>query len=72
MGVGYVEVLIGVEGETLRGVELGSSGGACVAGEALGACACDGGDDAGGVDLADEVVGGLGEVEVALGIEDYG
>ena len=38
----------------------------------MGAGACDGGDDAGGVYLADDVVGGLGEVEIALGVEDYG
>ena len=32
----------------------------------------DSGDVAGGVDLADDVVGGLGEVEVAGGVEDNG
>ena len=72
MGVGDVEVVGGVEGEALRGVELGGGGGAVVAGEALGAGAGDGGDVAEGVDLADDVVAGLGDVEIALGVEDDG
>ena len=47
--------------------------GPCVAGEALCAGAGDGGDDAGGgVDLADAVVAGVGEVEVAGGVEGEG
>ena len=41
--------------------------GPCVAGEALCAGAGDGGDVADGVDFADDVVGGLGEVEIAGG-----
>ncbi len=49
-----------------RGVERGGGGGAVVAGEGLGAVAGYGGDDAGGgVDAADAVVGGVGQVEVA-------
>ena len=47
VGVGEVEIVDGVEGEALRGVELGGGGGAVVAGEALCAGAGDGGDVAG-------------------------
>ena len=72
VGVGDVEVVCGVEGQALRGVELGGGGGAVVAGEALGAGAGDGGDCAGGVYFADDVVGGLGDVEIALGVVDDG
>ena len=72
MGVGDVEIVCGVEGEALRRVECGGGGGAVVAGEALSAGAGDGGDVAGGVDLADDVVRGFGEVEVAGGVEDDG
>ncbi len=72
VGVGDVEVVCGVEGEALGGVECGGGGGAAVAGEALCAGAGDGGDVADGVDLADDVVGGLGEVEIAGGVEDDG
>ncbi len=72
MGVGEVEIVGGVEGEALRGVECGGGGGAIVAGEALGAGAGDGGDVAGGVDFADDVVRGFGEVEIAGGVEDDG
>jgi hypothetical protein len=51
-------------------VERGGGGGAVVAGEALGAVTSDGGDDAGGgIDAADAVVGGVGEVEVAGGVD---
>ena len=71
VGVGDVEGG-GGEGEALWGVELGGGGGAVVAGEALGAGSGDGGDVAEGVDLADDVVAGFGDVEIAGGVEDYG
>src|SRR5437867_3338931 len=61
----WVPVVVGV-----GGVEGGGGGGAGVAGEALGAGAGDGGDVAGGVDLADDVASGLGEVEVPGGVKD--
>ncbi len=72
VGVGEVEIVGGVESEALGRVECGGGGGAGVAGEALRAGAGDGGDVAGGVDFADDVASGLGEVEVAGGVEDDG
>ena len=72
MGVGDVEVVGCIEGQALGRVELGGGGGAVVAGEALRAGAGDGGDLAEGVDLADDVVAGFGDVEVALGVVDDG
>ena len=72
VGISDVEVVGGVESEALRRVECSGDGGACVAGEALCAGAGDGADLAESVDFADVVVGGLGEVEVAGGVEDDG
>ena len=46
---------------------------ACVSGETLSACAGNGSDDScGDGDFADAVVAGVGEVEVAVGIERQG
>ena len=59
-----------IEGEALWRIECGGSGGAIVAGEALRAGAGDGGDLPVGVDFADVVVSGFGDIEVAGGIED--
>ena len=70
VGVGEVEVAGGVEGEALGGVECGGDGGAIVAREALCAGAGDSADLAEGVDFADVVVGCLGDVEIAGGVED--
>ncbi len=61
---------IGVDGEAVREGESGGGCGGGVAGEARDAGAGDGGDDAGGgVDAADAVVVGVGEVEVVGGVE---
>ena len=69
-GVGEVEVAGGVDGEAVRKGESGGGGGAVVSGEGWSAGTGDGGDDAGGgVDAADAVVVGVGEVEVVCGVE---
>ncbi len=69
VGVCEGELVCGEDGGT-GGVEGGGGGGSGVAGEALRAGAGDSGNDAGGgVDAADAVVGGVGEVEVAGGVD---
>ena len=72
VGVCNVEVVGCVENEALGRVKLGSGGWACVAGPALGAGTGDGGEDASGVEFADDVVGCLCDLEIALGVEDDG
>ena len=71
VGVGDVEVVGGVESEALRRVECGGGGRAIVAGEALCTCSGNGGDVAGGIDFANDVVRGLHKVEVAGGVEGH-
>ena len=71
VAVGDVEIVYSVESEALRRVECGGDGGASVAGEALRSRSGDGGDVADGVDFADDVVRGLGNVEVAGGVKGY-
>ena len=69
-GVGEVEIIVAVEGDGSWEIELGGDGGGVVSGEARGASAGDGGDDAGGgVDAADSVVMGVGDVKVADRVE---
>src|ERR1700733_9901075 len=77
-GVGDEQVAGAVDGDALGVVEAGGGGGAAVAGEAAeavaglvgGVVAGDGGDDPGlGVDPADDVVGRVGDVEVALRVD---
>jgi len=65
-----VEVVGCVESETLRGVQSGSRGRPGRAGESLRTDASDDGDVTGSVYLADDVVGGLGYVEISCRIED--
>ncbi len=71
VGVGEVEVGA-VCGEAVWGVDRGGGGGSVVSGEALCAGACDGGDDAGGVDFADAVVLRVGYVEITGWVESDG
>ena len=77
-GVGDEQVAGAVEGDALRVVELRAGGGAAVSGEpaeaaaglAGGVVAGHGGDDAGpGVDPADDVAGGVGDVQVAVCVQ---
>ena len=69
-GVREVKVSAGVEGEAVREGEGGAGRSGGVAGKGWSAGTSDGGDYAGGgVDAADAVVVGVGEVEVVCGVE---
>ena len=69
-GVGEVEIIVAVNGDGSREIELGGGGGAVVPGETRGFNAGDGGDGAGsGVDATDSMIVGVGEEEVAEGVE---
>src|SRR6202042_2392064 len=76
-GVSDEQVAGAVDGDALRVVQLGAGGGAAVAGESAepvaglvgGEVAGHGGDDPGlGVDPADDVVGRVGDIQVAVGV----
>ena len=70
VGEGEVDVAGGVHGEIAEGVEGTGEGGAFEvhAGLEGDAAAGDGGDHAFGIDAADAEIGGVGEVEIALGV----
>lgn len=69
-GVGEVEIIVAVNGDGSREIELCGGGGAVVPGETSGFNAGDGGDGAGsGVDATDSMIVGVGEEEVAEGVE---
>src|SRR5208282_5051307 len=67
-GIGEEEVTGGIHRDAVRLVKLGLRGRTVVAAEARYPSARDGGDDAVGADLADPVVAGVGDVEVAGGV----
>src|SRR5208282_4767428 len=71
-GVGDVEVAAGVHRHAIGVVEFGGGGGAVVAAVARGAVARDGGDHpCAGVHLADAVVLGVGDEDVAAGVHRH-
>jgi len=72
VSIGYVEIASCIESEALGRVQGRSGGEAVVSGEALCAGSGDGGDVACGVDLADDVICGFGQVEVSRGVKDDG
>ncbi|NYF89820.1 hypothetical protein HDF08_001887 [Edaphobacter lichenicola] len=70
VGVGKVEIAGGVDGNARGRVDGSGEDGGPVAGVALRACAGDGGDEtSAGIDAADAVVRGVGEIEVAGGVD---
>ena len=69
--VGDIETAGGIDGSLRRAEKLCVRGGTSVAAEARCAGAGDGGDDPVGRDAADAVVHGVGDVEVAGGIESH-
>src|SRR5581483_11973860 len=70
--VGDVDVAGAIDGETFRGIQLGAGGRAVIAAEARRAVAGEIGDGPVGGDFADDVVIGVGDVEVACRIHGDG
>ena len=69
--IGHVEAACGVHGQAERVPQLRVDGRAAIAGVTRQAIAREGGDQAAGRHLADDVVAGVGDVEIAGGIHRH-